>query len=199
MIEIFDTLLSVMYWFARPSIAAWAGAVATVVAVFLAEIRRNVRQPCRFLRRMPRILIIWLVVAWCLSQLAGRGLGGAGTGGGKGDAIGPWLHSHTAPGGDTLTIRLRFIPQKDNPDLASDFVCMVRLETESDAQESKVVGDTLAEFEQQLERTLKGISEPPGRVVVEKQPSPGEGVLRRIRIIVQKRWPDVPYAEVASP
>ena len=41
----FETFLSILYWFARPSIAAWAGAVATIVAVFLAEPRR----PCRYL------------------------------------------------------------------------------------------------------------------------------------------------------
>lgn len=194
---VIDTFLSILYWFARPSIAAWAGAVATVVAVFLAEPRRHLRHPMRLIGRIPRIIIVWLIIAWMLSQLAGRGTGGAGRGGGHGDTIGPWVHNNTSDGNEASTVRIRFIPQPGKKELASDFICIVRIETTGgETQERKLVGDTLLDFEQQLERALKGMPERPGRVIVEKQPNPGNGVLRIIHTLVQKIWPNLAYEEV---
>lgn len=193
----FDTLLSILYWFARPSIAAWAGAVATVVAVFLAEPRRHLRRPMKFLGRIPRIIIIWLIIAWILSQLAGRGSGGMGKGGGQGDATGSWLHANTNYGGSGVTVRIRFLPQAERKDLARDFVSLVRLEsTEGEAQERKISADNLLGFEQQLQRLFKELPERPGRVIVERQPSPGDGVLRIIHSQVEKAWPNLIYEEV---
>ncbi len=192
-----DWLLSVMYWFARPSIAAWAGATATIVACFLLEPRRNLRHPLRFLSRVPRVVIVWLIFAWILSQLAGRGMGGAGRGGGMGDAFGNWVYSGTTYGGSAASVRIRFLQQPENKTLAASFVCFVRLE-EADGQtvEKKIAGDTLLDFEQQLERVLKSLSDRPARVLVEKQPAPGEGVLRLIHSKVERLWPSMIYEEV---
>lgn len=192
-----ETFLSILYWFARPSIAAWAGAVATVVAVFLAEPRRHLRHPMRLIGRLPRIIIVWLIIAWILSQLAGRGTGGAGRGGGHGDTLGPWIHNSTTYGQDPNTVRIRFLPQPQKKELASDFICFVRLETgDGEAQERKLTADSLLDFEQQLERALKSMPERPGRVLVERQPSPGSGVLRLIHRVVAKTWPNLVYEEV---
>jgi hypothetical protein len=191
-----DTAMSVLYWFARPSIAGWAGSVATVLTLFLVEPRRHLRQPCKFLRRIPRIIIIWLIIAWILSQLAGRGSGGAGTGGGKGDATGPWVHAGTHLGGSALVVRIRFVAQDTNKSLPYDFMCLVRLEAEKEAQERKIVADNLNDFDQQLLRLFKAVGERPGKVIVERQPSPGEGVLRLIRSKVEEVWPNLIYEEV---
>jgi hypothetical protein len=194
---LFDTLLSILYWFARPSIAAWAGAVATVIAVFLAEPRRHLRRPMKFLGRIPRIIIIWLIIAWILSQLAGLGSGGAGKGGGQGDAAGSWIHANTNYGGAGGTLRIRFVPQPAKKELARDFVCLVRLESpDGEAQERKVSAENLLGFEQQLQRVFKELAERPGKVIVERQPSPGEGVLRIIHSQVEKVWPNLIYEEV---
>ena len=186
-----------MYWFARPSIAAWAGATATIVACFLFEPRRHLRHPLRFLARVPRLVIIWLIIAWILSQLAGRGLGGAGRGGGFGDTIGFGTFSGTTFGGSAASLRLRFLPQESNRHLAVDFTCLVRLE-EPDGQtmERKLTAETLFDFEQQLERFFQSLPERPGRMMVEKQPAPGEGVLRRIRSLVERHWPSMLYEEL---
>src|SRR5438067_642611 len=116
-----DTVLSILYWFARPSIAAWAGAVATLVALFLAEPRRHLRRPIRFLRKAPRILIVWLIIAWLLSQLAGPGQGGAGTGGGRGDSQGPGQQGRASGGNSELILRLRFLPGENQTKQAKDF------------------------------------------------------------------------------
>lgn len=193
----FDTFLSILYWFARPSIAAWAGAVATVVAVFLAEPRRHLRRPIKFLGRIPRIILVWLIIAWILSQLAGRGTGGAGKGGGQGDTFGSWVHANTNYGGSGVTVRIRFVPREDQKELARDFICLIRLESaEGDAQEQKIVADNLAGFQQQVHRAFKELSERPGKVIVERRPSPGEGVLRLIHSQVEKLWPSLIYEEV---
>ena len=193
----FETFLSILYWFARPSIAAWAGAVATVVAVFLAEPRRHLRRPVRFLGRIPRIILVWLIIAWCLSQLAGPGTGGAGKGGGKGDVTGPWLHANTNYGGAGAILRIRFVSQPANRELASDFICLLRRESEDgQAEERKIAADTLSGFEQQLQRALKQLEDRPGKVIVERRPHPGEGVLRLIHAQVEKLWPRIIYEEV---
>ena len=193
----FDTFLSILYRFARPSIAAWAGAVATIVAVFLAEPRRHLRRPMKFLGRIPRIILAWLIIAWILSQLAGRGAGGAGKGGGQGDATGSWIHANTNYGGAGGTVRIRFMPAADQKELARDFTCLIRLEAaEGNAQEHKIVAENLAGFEQQLQRAFKELSDRPGKVIVEKRPSPGDGVLRLIHAQVEKAWPSLIYEEV---
>ena len=151
----------------------------------------------KFLGRIPRIIIIWLIIAWILSQLAGRGSGGAGKGGGQGDSTGSWLHANTNYGGGGGTIRIRFLPQPDRKELARDFVCVVRLELpEGEAQERKISADNLLGFEQQLQRVLKELAERPGKVIVERQPSPGDGVLRLIHAQVEKAWPNLIYEEV---
>lgn len=193
----FDTLLSILYWFARPSIAAWAGAVATVVAVFLAEPRRHLRRPIKFLGRIPRIIIIWLIIAWLLSQLAGRGSGGAGKGGGHGDVTGAWIHANTNYGGNKALVRIRFIPQDDKRELARDFTCVVRWESDDGMTEERTVhAESLAGYEQQLLRALKELNERPVKVVVERRPSPGEGVLRIVHSHIEKVWPNLIYEEV---
>lgn len=193
----FETFLSILYWFARPSIAAWAGAVATVVAVFLAEPRRHLRRPMKFLGRIPRIILVWLIIAWILSQLAGRGSGGAGNGGGQGDTAGSWIHANTNYGGPGVTVRIRFVPQNDKRELAVDFACIIRLETtEGEAQEHKIVGGNLAGFEQQLQRALKELPDRPAKVIVERRPDPGQGVLHLIHAQVEKVWPSLIYEEV---
>lgn len=193
----FDTFLSILYWFARPSIAAWAGAVATVVAVFLAEPRRHLRRPMKFLGRIPRIILVWLIIAWILSQLAGRGSGGAGKGGGHGDATGSWIHANTNYGGSGAVVRIRFVPQAGDKQLARDFTCIVRWETDDgQAEERKISADTLNGFELQLARALKEMTERPGKLIVERRPSPGEGVLRLIHAQVEKVWPNLIYEEV---
>lgn len=192
-----DTFLSILYWFARPSIAAWAGAVATVVAVFLAEPRRHLRRPLRFVGRIPRIILVWLIIAWCLSQLAGPGSGGAGKGGGKGDATGPWIHANTNYGDGGATLRIRFIPHPADQTRASDFICVLRRESDDgNADEKKIAADTLAGFEQQLNRALKQLNDRPSKVIVERRPHPGEGVLRLIHAQVEKVWPSLVYEEV---
>ncbi|MFO0812152.1 MAG: hypothetical protein U0796_02975 [Gemmatales bacterium] len=194
----FETFLSILYWFARPSIAAWAGAVATVVAVFLAEPRRHLRAPLRFLGRIPRIIIVWLIIAFLLSQLAGRGAGGAGSGGGRGDTQGPWVFDKTSDGSAAYVVKIRFVAQPGKTELASDFLCIVRIETQDGvAEERKLMADTLADFEQQLERRLRSLSDRPSKLIVERMPYPGEGVLRLIHSQVEKIWPDLPYEEVA--
>lgn len=192
-----ETLLSVLYWFARPSIAAWAGAIATVVAVFLAEPRRHLRRPMKFLGRIPRIILVWLIIAWILSQLAGPGSGGVGKGGGHGDSTGSWMHANTNYGGSGATIRLRFVPKETQKEIAQDFTCVVRLETqEGEAQERRITAETLAGFEQQLLRLFKELDERPGKFVVERRPTPGDGILRLIHSQVEKIWPNLIYEEV---
>jgi hypothetical protein len=192
-----DTVLSILYWFARPSIAAWAGAIATLAALFLAEPRRHMRRPLRFLRKAPRIVIVWLVIAWILSQLAGPGRGGAGTGGGRGETQGPGQASHAGGGNADLVLRLRFLPRDNEPKEAKDFICVLRTEwTDGAAQEKTVTGKDLIDFELNLRVALQQLRDRPGRVIIERIPYPGEGVLRRIRITLQQVWPDQLYEEV---
>jgi hypothetical protein len=194
---VLDTFLAILYWFARPSIAAWAGAIATVIAIFLAEPRRHLRAPMRFLGRIPRVIVIWLIIAFLLSQLAGRGAGGAGTGGGRGDTQGPWVFDKTSDGSAAYLVKIRFIAQPGKSQLASDFVCIVRIETQDGvAEERKLMADSLADFEQQLERRLKSLSDRPARVIVERVPYPGEGLLQLLHRKVESIWPGQPYEEV---
>jgi hypothetical protein len=192
-----DTLLGLVYWFARPSIAAWAGAVATLVACFLADPRRHIRRPIRFLRKVPRILIIWLIIAWLLSQLGPRGLGGGGTGGGKGESQGAGLYEGQNYGGTSTVVRIRFLPAETDTQLARDFTCLVRVEPrEGITREQTVKAGDLLQFEQELQTALRHIGERPGKVIVERQPFPGEGALKRIHAVIHRVWPDLIYEEV---
>lgn len=191
-----DTLLGILYWFARPSIAAWAGAVATLAACFLAEPRRHLRRPFLFLRRAPRILIVWLIIAWLLSLLGARGLGGAGTGGGRGDAQGSGVFEGAAYAGSSAVVRIRFLPGEVK-ERARDFECLVRLEPkEGITREEAVRAGDLLQFEQRLLSALRQIGERPGKVVVERRPYPGDGTLKRVHSLVLRLWPDMVYEEV---
>jgi hypothetical protein len=192
-----ETILGVLWWFARPSIAAWAGAVATLVACFFADFRRHSRRPIRFLRRAPRILIIWLIIAWLLSQIGPRGLGGAGTGGGKGDNQGAGFAEGVNYGGSAAVVRIRFLPNDAAKERARDFTCLVRLEPkEGITQEETIRAGDLLQFEQQLLTTLRQFPDRPGRVIVERRPFPGDGVLKRVHSLVNRQWPDMIYEEI---
>lgn len=191
-----DTFLGILYWFARPSIAAWAGAAATLAACFLAEPRRHLRRPLRFLRRVPRILLVWLIIAWLLSQIGARGLGGSGHGGGKGDTQGAGIFQGTTTSASSAVVRIRFLPD-ETMERARDFTCLVRLEPkEGITREETVRAGDLLQFEQQLTTTLRQLGDRPGRVIVERRPYPGDGVLKRIHSLVDHLWPDMVYEEI---
>jgi len=191
-----DTFLGILYWFARPSIAAWAGAAATLAACFLAEPRRHIRRPLRFLRRAPRIIVVWLIIAWLLSQIGERGMGGSGHGGGKGQLQGAGSFQGSNASGDSAVVRIRFLPD-ETKQRARDFTCLVRLEPrEGITREETIRANDLLQFEQQLLATLRQFSDRPGSVIVERRPYPGEGTLKRVHSLVERLWPDMVYEEI---
>lgn len=190
-----DFFINLGNWFIRPSVAAWAGAVAAIIAAMTIEPRTWRRRPLRAVKRAVRVALIWLIIAFLLTKWLPPGLGGKGTGGGQGDNTGSSLGNldWNEPLLIDARLSIQFRPMVSDPSRATDFACELYFQaTGRQPIRHSVEAGNMDQFAQQFRERLNHFPKTQNLAVeIVANPFPGNGVLRKLQTILQSELGDV--------
>jgi len=225
-VKCFDLIGTFGNWFTSPSIIPWAGAVAAFIAALTCEQERwLIRRPTRVGRAL-WVAAVWLLIAWGLSSMVqwGHKNGGDGQGNSGSTPTGRTPEEPSSgssqtnpPGGsepgtcngwppdvsETVRLIVRFVSLESNSAQARKFFC--RLLLKGEGKSIDIQGKDMEEFRKRLAEQLRKVTLPqadkPPTVLIERDPFPGENVLRRVKDMVQETFPNatVEFVDPSKP
>lgn len=204
-VESWLSMVDVMTWLTRPSIALWAGVVAAIVAAMTIEPKTWFQSPAKSVRRASQVAVVWLVVAsaLCLVESVGgkHGTGGKGQAENSNDGTGSSTPPVVAVAGqfppgapDNADLVIRFVPSRANQRLAQSFSCDLFYQAaDKDTMRIEIRARNMNEFEKLLVRQLRDLKSAQvaagPTVQIARSPFPGENVVRKVRDQIRAACP----------
>lgn len=188
-------------WLAKPAVSPLLGAVVAFVAAIASEPRQLLPSPEKAAWRACRVALIWLVIASLLGAALHYGSGEDGGRGGVKAAREGTRHEGSISevplvrpsdgSSERFDLVVRFVPSAVDRGKALEFSC--DLECASIRKAYAIRASSMQEFDTDVRRVLRVHIAPRlpehSRVLIRREPFPGESVLRRIHETVQAELP----------
>jgi len=191
-------LHQVAAWFSGAHLIPWVGLLAVVLAAATLAPRTWLKSPRLALGRTLQVAGIWLALVVLVSLLGPRepqaptGPAAGTENQGTTPEILPVVGSFPAGISASVVLVIRFLPLSPESTVARDFCCDV---FPRNGAPLPVRASNMEGFEKQLVAVLRRVSlprdVPQPEVSIQRNPYPGEGVLRKVGQKVRSVFPDV--------